>query len=112
MTNSIKVDLRKETFVDFFTKMNKIFAANEGKLELGYNDGYYWETYKITKVDKGVKVVFDIGSCSGYIPCKKETNFLTWREFYNLIMNKKFKNKEMSLTHLIETTMAMEYKYR
>lgn len=112
MTNSMKVNINEETFVSFFTKMKKIFSANEGKLELGYNDGYYWETYKITKVDKGVKVVFDIGSFSGDIPCKKETNFLTWREFYNLIMNKKFKDKEMTLTVLIEKTMAMKYKYR
>lgn len=108
MTDTIKMNPRKETLKSFRTKMEKVFSETEDKLELGYNGRYYWETYEITKKDNGVEITFNIGSRSGHIPCLNETSFFTWGEFYELIKNKMFENKEMTLTFLIKRTLEMK----
>lgn len=38
----------------------------------GYNDGYYWDTRYCFELNGSRYILTDIGSCSGYIPCRGE----------------------------------------
>lgn len=88
---------------DFQHFMIEFFKERE-RLEFGYNDGYYWEEWSVYLNDNQTIMVveFNIGSYSGWIESNDHVTSMSFEEFKELLLNKKFEDESVSLVDLIE----------
>lgn len=85
----------KEKFHEFITN----YFKNHKQLTGNYDDGYYFEEYGVRLDSRGGLVVtLTTGSFSGQgFPIKDREN-ISIEDFRQLLLNKKFADKNMSLT--------------
>lgn len=107
-------ELEKLDNLDSFKNYLQGILRKQKKLTFGYDNGYYWERYWIREAEnkqgvQGLKVVFDIGSDSGYWERRRYSEFVTWEDFYSLVVNKKFEEENVSLRDIIGSS-AEKYK--
>ncbi|KXY30073.1 hypothetical protein CN333_00165 [Bacillus thuringiensis] len=73
------------TFEIFKAKMNQILDDNSDEISENIGDCYYWECWSISRLENGnLKVGFDIGSGSGWIPTNIEYKEMTLEQLYGL----------------------------
>lgn len=72
-------------FETFKTKLDEILAKEHGSISTNLGDVYYYEFWEIEQLENGkLKVGFDIGSGSGWIPQDTEYKEATYEELYTL----------------------------
>ncbi|PRT13214.1 hypothetical protein C6352_02375 [Bacillus thuringiensis] len=73
------------TFETFKAKMDQILDDNSGEITDSVGDCYYWECWTVSRQENGnLKVGFDIGSGSGWIPTDIEYKEMTFEQLYEL----------------------------
>lgn len=99
------MNLREALKNDFyFEEYMHDWFDKKGELSFGYNDGYYWEEWTVNPNRYGTCLVVDfhIGSGSGWIETNDHVESITYEDFRNLLLNKKFENDDVDLVKIIE----------
>ena len=92
-----------------FREWIREYLEETGVMEFGYDNGDCWERYIVEETytdfgENGVNLYLKIGSTDGSIPYICSSQFISWFEFYKVVLTKKFKNPDFNMYRLIVET--------
>ena len=74
----------------------------EPRVVLGYDDGYYWDKTSVELNDDGtLRVIFDTGSGSGWIPYELIEYQVTFEQFRQYLLNRKWADDSIDTIEIL-----------
>jgi hypothetical protein len=78
------------------------FSNHQSGVTFGNDDGYYWDRTSVElEDDNTLTVTFDVGSGSGWIDCEFTEYKVTFEQFRQYLLNRKWEDPDVNTVQLL-----------